>query len=476
MALGIADGAGQDHKIVYALVEDAEKFNGGVTGIDVEGPTGIPYPTVLKGVYVSKDFGKSWTEMEDSAAIAADVTSGSALVGGVCASQSYCPGVQAWYNEWVKPDPTQQDASGTPTRLLFGLEEVWEGSGSAPLVAGTSRFHVIGRYFAGSTCAFLNTGLPVCPTNNPPTPSTTTHPDQHGSIFLPDGQGGVNLVVGNDGGAFTQHASAGQDFDNTRWGRGINSGLHTLQPYDAEMAKDGTVYAGLQDNGELKIQPDRKEFEVFGGDGFFTAVDPDNSNTAYEEYAQGDISVTTDGGKNWTDMNPQLTSPQFSNPFVMDPGDAEAPDHGRARHRGDDRRAGHREVRRPGLCAGPDPVDQGLRPRHAEAPGRRRRVVGRRRPGQPDVRGRPLRRQRLHRLLRLLRRDHAGRAVRQRDRHERGWQRCAQAAHRQRLAHRPGQGPARALHQRHQDGLRPTRGPCTSRSPATAATGRRPAR
>ncbi len=322
VALGIADGASQDHKIVYALVEDAEKFNGGVTGIDVEGPTGIPYPTVLKGVYVSKDFGKSWTEMEDSAAIAADVTSGSALVGGVCASQSYCPGVQAWYNEWVKPDPTHQDASGTPTRLLFGLEEVWEGSGSAPLVAGTSRFHVIGRYFAGSTCAFLNTGLPACPTNNPPTPSTTTHPDQHGSIFLPDGQGGVNLVVGNDGGAFSQHASAGQDFDNTRWGRGINSGLHTLQPYDAEMAKDGTVYAGLQDNGELKIQPDQKEFEVFGGDGFFTAVDPDNSNTAYEEYAQGDISVTTDGGKNWTDMNPQLTSPQFSNPFVMDPGDA----------------------------------------------------------------------------------------------------------------------------------------------------------
>lgn len=322
VALGIADGPNQDHKVIYALVEDAVKFNGGVTGIDVEGPTGAPSPTVLKGVYVSTDFGHTWKEMEDSATIDNDPTSGSALVGGVCVSQLYCPGVQAWYNEWVKPDPTQQDSNGIPTRLGFGLEEVWEGSGAPPAVPDTTKFHVIGRYFGGTTCAFLNTGLPDCPTNNPPQASTTTHPDQHGSIFVPDGQGGVTLVVGNDGGAYSQHVGSGDDFDNTHWARGINEGLHTLQPYDAEMAKDGTVYAGLQDNGELKIQPDQQQFEIFGGDGFFTAVDPDNSNTAYEEYTAGAISVTKDGGKTWTNMDPGLTSPQFSNPFIMDPTDA----------------------------------------------------------------------------------------------------------------------------------------------------------
>ena len=322
IALGIADGPDQDHKVIYALVEDAVKFDGGVSGIDVEGPTAVPAPSVLKGVYVSTDFGKTWKEMEDSLTIDNDPTSGSALVGGVCVSQMYCPGVQAWYNEWVKPDPTQQDSSGIPTRLDFGLEELWQGSGAPPAVPDTTKFHVIGRYFGGTTCAFLNTGLPVCPTNNPPQPSTTTHPDQHGSIFVPDGQGGVTLVVGNDGGAYSQHVASGADFDNTQWGRGINEGLHTLQPYDAEMAKDGTVYAGLQDNGELKIQPDQKQFEIYGGDGFFTAVDPDNSNIAYEEYTSGAISVTKDGGKNWMSMDPQLTSPQFSNPFIMDPTDA----------------------------------------------------------------------------------------------------------------------------------------------------------
>jgi photosystem II stability/assembly factor-like uncharacterized protein len=322
VALGIADGPDQDHKIVYALVEDAVKFNGGISGIDVEGPTAVPSPTVLKGVYVSTDFGHTWTEMEDSTTMSNDVTSGSALVGGVCTSQSYCPGVQAWYNEWVKPDPTTQDSSGVPTRVGLGLEEVWEGAGAPPTVPDTTQFHVIGRYFGGTTCAFLSTGLPDCPTNNPPQPSTTTHPDQHGSIFIPDGHGGVTLVVGNDGGAYSQHVASGDDFDNTHWGRGINTDLHTLQPYDAEMAKDGTVYAGLQDNGELKIQPDQQQFEIFGGDGFFTAVDPDNSNIAYEEYTSGAISVTKDGGKNWQSMDPQLTSPQFSNPFMMDPTDA----------------------------------------------------------------------------------------------------------------------------------------------------------
>ncbi|HEX6458813.1 MAG TPA: hypothetical protein VF032_07845 [Thermoleophilaceae bacterium] len=322
IALGIANGPNQDHKVIYALVEDAVKFNGGVTGIDVEGPTGVPSPTVVKGVYVSTDFGHTWKEMEDSAEFSNDPTSGSALVGGVCASQLYCPGVQAWYNEWVKPDPTMQDSNGIPTRLNFGLEEVWEGSGTPPTVPDTTKFHVIGRYFGGTTCAFLNTGLPDCPTNNPPQASTTTHPDQHGSIFIPDGKGGVTLVVGNDGGAYSQHIDAGGDFDNTHWGRGINTDLHTLQPYDAEMAKDGTVYAGLQDNGELKIQPDQQQFAIYGGDGFFTAVDPDNSNIAYEEYTGGAISVTKDGGKNWMSMDPQLTSPQFSNPFIMDPTDA----------------------------------------------------------------------------------------------------------------------------------------------------------
>ncbi|MDX6687357.1 MAG: hypothetical protein QOF86_3485, partial [Baekduia sp.] len=182
-----------------------------------------------------------------------------------------------------------------------------------------------GKYYAGDTCTLLTVtnALPVCPTQPAGIPKTTTHPDQHGALFVPDGQGGVTLLAANDGGVYRQHTDATTPFDNDHWGDGDNNGLHTLQPYDAEMAKDGTVYMGLQDNGEGKIDPSGKSYTIYGGDGFFSAVDPDHSDIAYEEYTGGDISVTKDGGKTWTDIKPtNLTSAQFSTPFQMDPADA----------------------------------------------------------------------------------------------------------------------------------------------------------
>ena len=138
----------------------------------------------------------------------------------------------------------------------------------------------------------------------------------------PDGKG-VTLLVGNDGGAYAQHTTGTGIATQAGWGDGLQGTgtgiLHTLLPYQASMAKDGTVYAGLQDNGELKITPDGTQYEVYGGDGFDSAVDPDNSKTAYEEYTNGAMSVTTDGGSTWTSINPNLTASLFATPFVMDP-------------------------------------------------------------------------------------------------------------------------------------------------------------
>jgi hypothetical protein len=334
LALGIADGAKQDHRYVYALVMDAAKFNGGFTGetLDAPNPAASDY---LNGIWVSPDFGHSWKELEGSNAIDQDPSTNSALAPPVCKAPNigYCPGIQAWYNLWTAPDPTEQTTSGVPTRLAFGLEEVWANpspdssglDGSAP-----KKFEVIGRYYGNAACTPLvaTNNAPVCPTASGGTPpKTTTHPDQHGVLWIPDhadgSAGGVKLLVGNDGGVYQQHAAAGEALANTKWGDGNNSGLHTLQPYDAEMAKDGTVYMGLQDNGEGKIDPDGSSYTIFGGDGFFTAVDPDNANNAYEEYVGGDIAVTTDGGKTWTDIQPAaITSAQFSTPFQMDPANA----------------------------------------------------------------------------------------------------------------------------------------------------------
>jgi hypothetical protein len=325
--LGAATGARQDHGFLYAIVQDASAFkNGEVSGIDVptESPAAAPSNTYLRGVYVSKDFGRTWTLMANATSLQ-DPTTGSALSATACA-ELYCPGVQAWYNEWIEPDPTQASPTGVPTRLTFGLEEVWQNdddnAGLRLPQDGPSKFKVIGRYFGGTTCQFLNAGLPACPTNRGDANSTTTHPDQHSAIYIPQAGGGVRLLVGNDGGAYTQVAQSGQELSNQRWGRGANLGFNTLLPYDAQVAKDGTIYAGLQDNGEERIQPDGKQFGVYGGDGGYSAVDPDHSNIAYEEYVLGDMRATTNGGGSWQDITPPADTYQFTNPFVMDPADA----------------------------------------------------------------------------------------------------------------------------------------------------------
>ena len=84
--------------------------------------------TVFNGIYVSKDFGKTWTQLADTKEISENPNTGSALAGAGQATL-YAPGVQAWYNEWIHVDPTRQTAKGVPTRILFGLEEVWEFTG-----------------------------------------------------------------------------------------------------------------------------------------------------------------------------------------------------------------------------------------------------------------------------------------------------------------------------------------------------------
>jgi photosystem II stability/assembly factor-like uncharacterized protein len=201
------------------------------------------------------------------------------------------------------------------------------------------KFKVIGRYYAGEVCTLLiaTNGLPVCPAApGGVKPPYTTHPDQHASLWVPDGSGGVTLVAGNDGGIYKQHVASGEELSNNKWGQGkrkdadgnevsgANDGLSTLQPYDAAMSGDGTLYMGLQDNGEVKIDPDGTTYSVYGGDGFYTAVHPTNSKIAYEEYTYGVMSVTTDGGVTWTDITPaNLTSSQFGTPFEMDQTDAD---------------------------------------------------------------------------------------------------------------------------------------------------------
>ena len=346
MEFGNAVGDAQNHNYLYVIVEDAELFNGGVPSIDAPEPglddQGL-YNTSFNGIYVSSDFGQTWTQMADTAEVAENPTthSGLSIVGQ---ATLFAPGVQAWYNMWIKPDPTQQDNNGVPTELTFGLEEVWKNRCVNPQNTAQQNvtcdladldpfdnqpdvelgdFEVVGPYFADSTCLLLDFPTNQCVTAEGFTNvDDTTHPDQHDALYVPNDDGGSKLIIGNDGGAYVQDVPDGELPDDRAWGQGDNDGFHTLLPYNAEVSKDDTVWYGLQDNGSGKITPGGKQIMAFGGDGLFVAVDPNNSDYAWSETPNAAMRVTTDGGKTWRYAAPPVSSPQFSNPFVMDPTDA----------------------------------------------------------------------------------------------------------------------------------------------------------
>src|SRR5258708_4304551 len=218
-----------------------------------------------------------------------------------------------------RPRPTYA-ARRSPAGGVWGLEGMW-GDGIGGPVGAPTTWKVIGRYW--NACALIIAGV-QCSDTSPVIPGTTTHPDQHAGLFVPDGLGGVTLFAGNDGGAYAQHVTPGGDFSSSGWAYRISDGLHTLQPSGARAAKAGTMVFGAQDNGPVKITPLGRQDMIFGGDGFFAGIDPDNSSRIVEEYAYGSVSGSTDGGRSWTSYDPLLTSPLFSTPFRIEPGN---PDH-----------------------------------------------------------------------------------------------------------------------------------------------------
>jgi hypothetical protein len=303
-----------DGSALWAVVQDPGKLNHDNNPINFTTPVAVP-PTNLNGVYRSLDDGLVWAlkgsyhTYEDPA-----TNPGSALqVLGTALSG---PGVQAWYNNYVLVDPANAN------RVLVGLEEIYMTTVGGDLPAGEATWKTVGRYW--NNCAGL---VATEPYGCPPVPGiyggTTTHPDQHAAaaIVLPNGQ--TRFYAGNDGGVYRQDVSSDPTniggLNSSGW-ISLNNTLSISQPYAAAMSGDGTIVAGLQDNGEVKILPSGRADMIYGGDGFDTAIAPDASNLIYEEYAGGQIRRSSNGGQTWTTIEPDdATGPRFSTPFEMDP-------------------------------------------------------------------------------------------------------------------------------------------------------------
>jgi hypothetical protein len=272
---------------LYAIVQDAEYFNAG-------GPNG----TVLNGVYRStKGPGGPWQLVVDSAELEADP--GSAMDRDKI-GEGFGPGVQAWYNQHIEVDPSD------PKHVMLGLEEIYQS------VDGGQEWDTVGRYW---NFCFANGPWPESPWCNagPGTEENTltTHPDQHDAGFTSTG----DYFAGSDGGMYFQ---AGPVLDNDSW-ENLNRTISTIQCYYGDIAADGTMLCGTQDNGTAKFTGEAEWPVVTGGDGGDVAIEPDNSQNMWAEYVFLTMFASSDGGESWAVVGPPDASPRFISPFEMDP-------------------------------------------------------------------------------------------------------------------------------------------------------------
>jgi hypothetical protein len=167
------------------------------------------------------------------------------------------------------------------------------------------------------------------------------HADQHGMTFHPGWNGTTNqtLWVVGDGGVFrtdNARATIGWGADSLcdpgtsriRW-YSLNHGLAVTQFYHGAPFPGAQSYlGGTQDNGTV-IGSDAEGPErwrgLFGGDGGYVAVDPNDPRRIYLEYQRFGFHRSVDGGATFSSASTGVPAAGdnflFITPFVMDPSD-----------------------------------------------------------------------------------------------------------------------------------------------------------
>lgn len=304
----------QDDGVLWALVSDAG-LAAGHSPFGAELGDNVPNATatVFDGLFRSPDDGTTWAMKANPTTLLG--APNSTLTPAV--AFSYAPGVQAYYEDVLVPDPA------TPNQVYFGLEEAYQTVANADGTPGPAGTEVIERY--ADLCGFYLyttnvTNGASCPPQTPLYGGYTTHPDQHAMAAVKTGNG-VRLYSVNDGGAFRQdsHAvGAGTGFDNNSW-VSLNT-LPTVEAWHAVMLPDGEILAALQDNGVSLSGSDRQGVQVGVGDGYwvFPTAAPD---TFYTSAPGAALFVTKDHGHTLTEIPPGITGAVFTSPIAIDPTD-----------------------------------------------------------------------------------------------------------------------------------------------------------
>ncbi len=142
------------------------------------------------------------------------------------------------------------------------------------------------------------------------------HVDQHAVYIHPLDNSFV--LLGNDGGLY-RSTNGG-----TSWTWNENLPVTQFYTCEVDYQLPHRLYGGAQDNGTNRTMTgniDDWEF-IYGGDGFYVLVDPEDNNYVYAEYQYGNLARSTNGGYSFTSATSGISgSDRFNwmSPVVLDP-------------------------------------------------------------------------------------------------------------------------------------------------------------
>ncbi len=141
------------------------------------------------------------------------------------------------------------------------------------------------------------------------------HVDHHALAFAPSEPSRV--YNGNDGGIYRSNNSGGS------WSKLYDQPTQQFYAIEIDYQNPERLYGGTQDNGTLRtLSGGTDDWErIFGGDGFYTLVDPTNSDVIFVEYQYGNLFKSTNGGYgfDWSMNGIGDDRSNWSTPVVMDP-------------------------------------------------------------------------------------------------------------------------------------------------------------
>ncbi|MFH1679008.1 MAG: T9SS type A sorting domain-containing protein, partial [Candidatus Eisenbacteria bacterium] len=146
------------------------------------------------------------------------------------------------------------------------------------------------------------------------------HVDHHALVFDPSNPD--RIFEGNDGGIYVSTN------EGDTWTKLYDQPTNQFYAIGIDHLHPERLYGGTQDNGTLRTATGAEDDweHILGGDGFYTIVDPTNSNTIFAEYQYGNLYKSTDFGYSWDWALDGVNSNDrrnWSTPVVLDPSNPE---------------------------------------------------------------------------------------------------------------------------------------------------------